>query len=144
VVTVHDQLGHMRKQLETIQTVQGQHEIRFANGMHVMAEMKADIAMLKPKAPDWVKVTMSLLAVIGILMGAQLWMTDRFAERPRWDQVDGIVKPVKDAQDRTSRSVHEIEASQLAQEQSIKAILRAQELQGTKLDKALTQRGRKR
>lgn len=122
----------MQDQLNELARVQHEHGIRFANGREVMAEMKADIASLKPKAPDWVKLLMSGLAVIGVLMGAQLWLTDRFAERPKWEQVDNALRPIKDAQSSMRETVRAIEQSQMQQAAGIKAM-------GAKLDRLLTE-----
>jgi len=113
------------------------HETRFGNGSHVMAEMKADIDSLKPKAPDWLKLMLAGLSVVGVLMGAQLWMTDRFNDRPTHGETEKMITPIRQAQKETARDVGDIQKSQSAQQTSIKNIEYTQEAQSRKIDTIL-------
>jgi septal ring factor EnvC (AmiA/AmiB activator) len=113
------------------------HETRLGNGIHVMSEMKTDIEGLKPKAPDWVKIMLAGLTVVGILMGAQLWLTDRFNDRPTQAEVEKMTAPIKEAQKETAKEIGDIEKSQSAQQTSIKNIENTQRSQGAKIDTIL-------
>jgi cytoskeletal protein RodZ len=113
------------------------HDTRFDNGRHAMGDIRARVEKLEPKAPDWVKLLGAGLAVVGILMGAQLWLTDRFADRPTHHQVEKMNAPIKAAQKETAQEIVDIEKSQSAQETSIKNIEREQTAQGTKIDTIL-------
>ena len=113
------------------------HETRFGNGSFVMAEMKEDINKLKPKAPDWLKLMLAGLSVIGILMGAQLWLTDRFNARPTHSDTEKMIAPIKEAQKETSKDVGDIQKSQSAQQTSIKNIEYTQQMQSGKIDTIL-------
>lgn len=117
------------------------HETRFGNGIHVMAEMKGRIEgvekKIEPKAPDWLKLMLAGLSVVGILMGAQLWLTDRFNDRPTQAEFEKQVLPIKEAQKETARDVGDIQRSQSAQQTSIKNIENTQTKQGAKIDTIL-------
>ena len=102
------------------------HESRFGNGREAMKAIREDIEMLKPKAPDWVKLMLAGLSVIGVLMGAQLWLTDRFNNRPTKGQVEAIVAPLRESRKETAREIKAIEISQSAQQTSIKDIQKTQ------------------
>lgn len=108
-----------------------------------MAEMREDIEKLKPKTPDWLKLFLAGVSVVGILMGAQLWLTDRFNERPRWDQVEGLVRPLKAEQERTAASVRKIETMQSEHGTALEVIKSAQKRQDAKLDTLLAPRRRR-
>lgn len=117
------------------------HDTRFGNGIHVMGEMKGRIekveGKIEPKAPDWLKMMLAGLSVVGILMGAQLWLTDRFNDRPTQAEVEKLTAPIKAAQKETAKDVGNIEKSQSAQQTSIKNIETTQATQGGKIDKIL-------
>ena len=113
------------------------HETRFGNGIHVMAEMKAEISALKPKAPDWLKLMLAGLSVVGILMGAQLWLTDRFNDRPTHREAEKMVTPIKEAQKETAKEIGDIGKSQSAQKISIENIETTQASQSKKIDTIL-------
>ena len=114
------------------------HDQRFGNGIHVMSSMKERIEVVEkrtePKAPDWIKVTLAGLSVVGILMGAQLWLTDRFDDRPTQEEFDRTMAPLKEAQKNTAREIGDIGKAQSAQQTSIKNIEKTQTQQGTKID----------
>ena len=114
-----------------------EHDTRLGNGIHVMTEMKTDIDALKPKAPDWLKLMLAGLAIVGVLMGAQLWLTDRFNDRPTQAQMDKSIAPIKAAQKETAKEIVGIEKSSSAAQTSIKNIERTQTQQGEKLDAIL-------
>jgi cytoskeletal protein RodZ len=113
------------------------HETRFGNGREVMADMRDRIEKLEPKAPDWLKLGLAGLSVIGILMGAQIWLTDRFNARPTQSQVDKMTAPIKAAQKETAKEIRDIERHQSAQQISIQNIESTQKEQGGKIDTIL-------
>ena len=157
-MTLHDDIAKL-------QTVQAGHEIRFDNGRHEMAdlkqqivetgirskelvtalriEMRDELVLLKPKAPDWLKLLMSGIAVIGVLSGAQLWVSAMLADRPRWDQMGQALSPIKDVQDKMREVVKSIELSQREQAASIRAIEAGQASASDKLDRVLASPGRR-
>jgi cytoskeletal protein RodZ len=130
VAELQDDMGVVKEKLV-------QHETRFSNGREVMSEMKQDLIDLKPKAPDWLKLMLAGLSVVAILMGAQLWLTDRFNARPTRAQVEKQVAPIKEAQKETAKEIGDIEKSQSAQQTSIRNIEHTQTAQGKKIDKIL-------
>lgn len=110
------------------------HETRLGNGRQAMVEVRERIDRLEPKAPDWLKLGLAGLSVVSILMGAQLWMNDKFNDRPTRGEVDKRVAPIKEAQKQTAREIGDIEKSQSAQAASIRNIESAQEKQVGKID----------
>lgn len=113
------------------------HETRFGNGQKAMSEMRTDIEVLQPKSPDWLKMFLAGLSVVGILMGAQLWLSDRFNDRPTHREVDKGLLPIRSAQKETAGEIKEIEKSQSATKTAIKNIEATQNKQGAKLDRIL-------
>jgi septal ring factor EnvC (AmiA/AmiB activator) len=113
------------------------HESKFDNGRLAMAEIRERVDRLEPKAPDWLKLMLAGLSVVGILMGAQLWLTDRFNDRPTHSEVEKMTRPIKEAQRETAKEIGDIEKSQSAQETSIRNIEREQTKQGDKIDTIL-------
>lgn len=137
VSELQDDVSHMKETLTA-------HEVRLGNGREIMSEMREDLESLKPKAPDWLKILLAGLTVIGVLMGGQLWMTDRFNDRPTRRQVEKMTTPIQQAQKETAKEIKDIEKYQSAQQISIQNIERAQTQQGTKIDKILTRLPEKR
>ena len=113
------------------------HETRFGNGREVMNDIRNDVDKLKPKAPDWLKLMLAGLSVIGVLMGAQFWLTDRFNDRPTQAEFERRITPIKQAQKETAKEIGDIEKSQSAQQTSIKNIEKSQTAQGAKIDTIL-------
>ena len=113
------------------------HETRLGNGREVMAEMRKEIEDLKPKAPDWLKIMLAGLSVVGVLMGGQLWLTDRFNDRPTQHEVEKMTAPIEEAQKETAKEIGDIEKSQSAQKISIQNIEATQAEQGRKIDTIL-------
>ena len=111
-----------------------EHGVRLGNGRANMSDMRERIEKLEPKAPDWVKLLAAGLAIIGVLMGAQLWITEKFNIRPTQEETDKKVAPIKQAQKETAHEIKEIEKSQSAQQTSIRNIERVQSQQADKLD----------
>lgn len=130
IVELRDDVSEVKERLVA-------HETRFGNGREAMQQIRTDVDELKPKAPDWVKILMSGVALIGVLMGAQLWLTDRFNERPTQAQVDKMNAPLNEAQKETAKEIGNIQQSQSAQAESIKNIEAAQAAQSLKIDKIL-------
>lgn len=118
-----------------------EHDMRFDNGRHAMVDIRSRIATveneIKPKAPDWLKLMLAGLSVVGILMGAQLWMTDRFNDRPTHSDVEKMAAPIQEAQKETANDVGRIRESQAAQQTSIKTIETTQVQQNSKIDMIL-------
>jgi cytoskeletal protein RodZ len=130
-------VAELQDEMGEVQEKQIVFETRFSNGREVMAELKQDIIDLKPKAPDWLKLMLAGLSVVGILMGAQLWLTDRFNSRPTQEQMEKNIAPIKAAQKETAKDVREIEKSQSAAQTSVKNIEHTQTQQGAKIDTIL-------
>jgi cytoskeletal protein RodZ len=130
ISVLQDDMSHVRETLVA-------HETRFGNGREVMSEIRTDIEKLQPKAPDWLKLMLAGLSVVGILMGAQLWLTDRFNARPTRGEMDKMTAPIKSAQKETAKEIGDIEKSQSAQQTSIKNIENTQTAQGHKIDTIL-------
>jgi hypothetical protein len=134
IAVLQDDMSHVKETLVA-------HETRFGNGREVMAEIRGRVDKVEekvtPKAPDWVKLMLAGLAVVGVIMGAQLWMTDKFNDRPTHHYVDKMIAPIKAAQKETAKEIGDIEKSQSAQATSIKNIEREQSKQGGKIDTIL-------
>jgi cytoskeletal protein RodZ len=114
-----------------------EHETRLSNGRHAMHDIRERVEKLEPKAPDWLKLMLAGLSVVGVLMGAQLWLTDRFNARPTHSEVDKMVHPIQETQKETAREIGDIEKSQSAQATSIRNIEKTQAVQGEKIDTIL-------
>jgi hypothetical protein len=131
VLELQDDMSHVKEKLVA-------HETRFGNGIHVMGEMKGRIEVVEkkvePKAPDWLKLMLAGLSVVGVLMGAQLWLTDRFNDRPTDQEMESRIAPIRAAQKDTANDVGDIRQSQAAQQTSIKTIETVQAKQGDKID----------
>lgn len=114
-----------------------EHDLRFGNGREAMGTIRKRVEALEPKAPDWQKILLAGLTVVGVLMGAQLWITEKFASRPTQDEIDQQIQPIQEAQKETAREIRDIEKHQSAQQTSIRNIERAQIDQDRKLDTIL-------
>lgn len=134
---LHKEVMDLRDDMEQVKQSIIVHETRFGNGREVMADMKRDIEALQPTAPDWLKLMLAGFSVIGVLMGAQLWMTDKFNDRPTGHQVEKLIEPIKQTQKETAKEIVDIERSQAKQATTIKNIEREQNSQGKKLDSIL-------
>ena len=130
VSELQDDMSHVKEKIV-------EHDTRFDMGRKTMAGNRKDIETLQPKAPDWLKILLAGLAVVGVLMAGQLWITDRLNDRPTQAEVDKMTAPIKAAQKETAREIKEIEKSSSAQATSIKNIERVQGQQGRKLDDIL-------
>ena len=53
-----------------------------------MADMKAEINALKPKAPDWLKVLGVLTGFFAASLGAHYWLIEQFNDRPTGVQIE--------------------------------------------------------
>lgn len=118
--------------IEVKEKVSG-HEIRFSNGRKVMADIKTEINELKPKAPDWLKLLLAGLSIVGILMGAQLWLTDRFAARPTKEALEKRIAPIEASREKTSKEIREIRDEQIEQRTLMKNVKETQNNQDKKL-----------
>lgn len=78
VTEIRDDVTSVFEAVAELRLKQKEHDVRFSNGREVMAEMKTDIAALKPKAPDWLK----LLGAATIALGAHYWLIEQFNDRP--------------------------------------------------------------
>ena len=130
VSELQDDVGHVKEKIM-------EHNTRLDTGERTTAENCKDIEVLQPQAPDWLKILLAGLAVVGVLMAGQLWITDRLNDRPTQAEVDKMTAPIKAAQKETALEIKEIEKSQSAQQISIKNIEKVQTQQGGKLDDIL-------
>lgn len=113
------------------------HETRLENGRLAMEGTRKRIEKLEPKAPDWLKLGLAGLSVVGVLMGGQLWLTDRFNDRPTHSEIRQQLAPMESAQKETASQIRGIERSQAVQATSIKNIERTQASQDEKMDTIL-------
>ena len=65
-----------------------EHDVRFGNDREVMTEMKHDIAALKPKTPDWLKLLGVLAGVFVASLGAHYWLIEQLNDRPTYVQIE--------------------------------------------------------
>ncbi len=130
VSELQDDMSHVKEKIV-------EHDTLLDTGGRAMAENSKGIEALQPQAPDWLKILLAGLAVVGVLMAGQLWITDRLNDRPTQAEVDRMTAPIKAAQKETAREIKEIEKSSSAQATSIKNIERVQGQQGEKLDDIL-------
>lgn len=134
VAVLQDDMSEVKETLAS-------HNTRFENGRHVMDELKGRVTSVErrtePKAPDWQKLLLAGLTVIGVLMGAQLWITEKFNDRPTHREVQEMTDSLKDAQRETTKEIGDIEKSQSAQQTSIRNIERIQAAQDEKIDTIL-------
>lgn len=137
VAELRDDVSHVKEKVAG-------HEIRFSNGRKIMAELKGEVEKLKPKAPDWLKLLLAGLSIVGVMMGAQLWLTDKFSERPTEKKMNQRIAPVEEAQEETSKEIREMRDEQIEQRQIIKGIEKTQYSQDDKLDDILTRLPRRR
>jgi hypothetical protein len=135
-IVIND-IAELQEDMAEVREKLVQHETRLGNGIHVMTELKSDIDNLKPKAPDWLKLMLAGLSVVGVLMGAQLWLTDRFNDRPTHGELGTQIAPIEQAQKETANEIRDIEKSQSAQQISIKNIESTQTAQSKKIDTIL-------
>ncbi len=84
VTELRDEVTSAFEAVAELRLKQKEHDVRFSNGREVMADMKADIALLKPKAPDWLK----LLGAATIALGAHYWLIEQLNDRPTNFQIE--------------------------------------------------------
>jgi cytoskeletal protein RodZ len=113
------------------------HEVRLSNGRKVMGELRSEVEQLKPKAPDWLKLLLAGLSIIGVLMGAQLWLTDRFSERPTNGQLEKRFSPIEASEEKTSKEIRNIRDEQIEQRALINHVKEAQKDQSEKIEEVL-------
>lgn len=135
---IHGDVSELQDEMSGVKEKLVEHEMRFDNGRHAMSDIRDRVTVveseIRPKAPDWLKLMLAGLSVVGILMGAQLWMTDRFNDRPTHADVEKMTAPIKEAQKSTAKEIGDIEKSQSAQQTSIKNIENTQIRQSEKID----------
>jgi hypothetical protein len=90
--------------------------VRFSNGQKSFEGISNRLSTvemdIKPKAPDWVKILGVGFALVSFLVGAQLWMTDRFAERPTRYELDKKLAPIIEMTDRSAKEIRSIAQDQ--------------------------------
>jgi hypothetical protein len=106
-------------------------------GNKAFESIRKDIAAVSPKPIEWSKLLTAVFGVSIAVGGIIYAVADKFADRPRWDQLQNTIRPMDDAQRSTRKSVDEIKDSQFKLEISVKAMEAAQTAQGRKIDQLL-------
>lgn len=85
---IPDELEDLKEEVKTMTKQLVEHEVRFGNGREVMAEIKADLAALKPKAPDWLKLLAVAVTMLSLMLGGHYWLIEQFNDRPTTIQIE--------------------------------------------------------
>jgi hypothetical protein len=93
-----------------------EHGTSFSNGREVMAEMKAEIQALKPKAPDWMKLGGLAVATVSAILAGHYWIVEKLNDRPDSAQIEKIMGNHADrghaATDKDIRDISEVQVEQ--------------------------------
>jgi predicted nucleic acid-binding Zn-ribbon protein len=107
---------------QSVTANEASNQVRFTNGRKVMAEMKSDVADLKPKAPDWQKLLLAGFTVVALLMGGQLWITEALNKRVTQTEMEKRLLPIENAQKRTAEDIRDLAQAQSAQDEKLNNI----------------------
>jgi hypothetical protein len=135
VADLKEEVSGIREDVTGLGKVQAEHEVRFGNGREVMAEMKAEISALKPKAPDWVKMLGVLAGLFAATLGAHYWLIEQFNDRPTDLQVEkAFHEHSTTGHIETQRDINVIRDTQTEQRVILNGLETTVSKQGEKLD----------
>jgi hypothetical protein len=138
VAVLRDDIHELRSDIGTLREKFAEHEVRFGNGREVMAEIKADIQTLKPKAPDWVKLLGVAVAMLISTLGAHYWLIEQFNDRPTGVQIEkAFHEHDENGHASMQRDVNGIRSVQGEQKIILDGLEKTVSGQGTKLDEIL-------
>lgn len=131
---IHD----LREDVAEIREMVAGHEVRFSNGREVMGEMKADIASLKPKAPNWLKLLGMLAGLFVVTLGAHYWLIEQFNDRPTSIQIEKAFHEHSELGHASTRhDIDQIRENQMVQRVLLDSLSTTVTGQGKKLDTIL-------
>jgi hypothetical protein len=132
---IRDDLSDLHEDVVALKQKNAEHEVRFGNGREVMAEMKADIAALKPKAPDWLKLLGFAAGLLVATLGAYIWLIEQFNGRPTGVQLEKAFHEHGDSgHASTQRDINTIRDVQTEQRVILDGLKQTVSDQGQKLD----------
>lgn len=135
VADLKEEVSEIRDSIAVLERKNAEHDVRFGNGREVMAEMKAEINTLKPKAPDWVKVLGVVVGGLGATLGAHYWLIERFNERPTAIQIEkALHEHGANGHASTQRDINTIRDAQTEQRVLLDGLDKTVTKQGQKLD----------
>lgn len=135
VADLKEEVSGIRDDVTGIGKIIAEHEVRFGNGREVMAEMKAEINTLKPKAPDWVKMLGVLAGGFAATLGAHYWLIEQFNDRPTDVQVEkAFHEHSTNGHAETQRDINTIRDTQTEQRVILDGLEKTVTNQGQKLD----------
>jgi hypothetical protein len=135
VSDLKDEVSGIRDDVTGIGKIIAEHEVRFGNGREVMADMKAEINALKPKAPDWVKMLGVLAGFFAATLGAHYWLIEQFNDRPTDVQIEkAFHEHSTNGHSETQRDINTIRDTQTEQRVLLDGLETTVSHQGEKLD----------
>jgi hypothetical protein len=145
IAELRDEFSELRDEIATLRQKDVEHEVRFGNGREVMADMKKDIADLKPKAPDWLKVLGVGVGLVATTLGAHYWLIEQFNDRPTGVQIEKAFREHGESGHADShRDINEIRTHQAEQGTILNGLMGTVSKQGEKLDQILNRLPSKR
>ena len=96
-------------------------------------ELKAAIAKAGPKEVDWSRVLFSIFAACMTVGGLIYAVSDKFSERPRFDQTENMLRPIRRDQTAMENTIEELRTKQFKQQATIEAIERESSAQDIRL-----------
>jgi hypothetical protein len=138
VTLLRDEVAEIRDGISAIREKCAEHEVRFGNGREVMAEMKADITALKPKAPDWLKLLGVCAGFLAATLGAHYWLIEQFNDRPTSANIEKAFRIHSESgHASTQTEINAIHDVQTEQRVILDGLEKTVTGQGTKLDEIL-------
>jgi hypothetical protein len=135
---IRDDIARIDDTISGVKETLAGHDVRFSNGREIMGEMKSDIASLKPKAPDWLKLLGVVIAMLGATLGAHYWLIEQFNERPTDLQIEkAFHEHSENGHAGTQRDVGQIRETQTEQRVLLDGLKTTVTKQGEKLDTIL-------
>lgn len=132
---LRDEISGLHDDVTGLKQKIAEHEVRFGNGREVMAELKTELATLKPKAPDWLKLLGFAGALLVATLGAHFWLIEQFNDRPTGIQLEKAFHEHGDTgHASTQRDINMIRDTQTEQRVILDGLKQTVSGQGQKLD----------
>lgn len=98
-------------------------DVRFGNGRESMADMRRDIADLKPKTPDWMKLLGMVITLVVMIVGLQTWLQDKLNDRPTNVHVEELLREhIDEGHTATFKDINALRETLIVQGEAIKTL----------------------
>lgn len=137
-------MEELKKDVAELKEATVEHRLRLENGVKVFGDFDERIKRLEPKAPDWLKLLMAGVTLLGIALGAYYGVVEKLHDRPTAEQLEKVVdKHVEHGHPAAEKQLQDIREEQVEQRTVIQNIDKRQGEVHQKLDRLLEQQPRR-